>query len=106
MHNTSATPQVPTDLLTETELAARLKTSVASVRWMRRAGRLSFIKIAGNRKVRFAWSQVLEDLRATEVRASTHGGEAARQLTPTATNGGSPACGSAPLPVAAPGFGA
>ncbi|MBN8457327.1 MAG: helix-turn-helix domain-containing protein [Verrucomicrobia bacterium] len=94
----------PTQLFTESEVAARLKTTVASVRWMRRTGRLSFIKIAGNRKVRFAWSQVLEDLRATEVRASANGGAAARQLTPTATNGGSLARASTPLPVPAPGF--
>lgn len=36
---------------------------------MRRVGRLTFIKIAGNRKVRFSWPQVLEDLRACEVKA-------------------------------------
>jgi len=61
-----------TEILDESELAVRLKTSVASVRWMRRTGRISFIKIAGNRKVRFRWPQVLDDLRAAEVRASVH----------------------------------
>jgi hypothetical protein len=107
MHTTpSATPHDPAQLLTETELAARLKTSVASVRWMRRTGRLSFIKIAGNRKVRFDWSQVLQDLRATEVKASTHDGEAAGQLTTTTTNGGGSADASAPSPAADPVFSA
>jgi hypothetical protein len=69
------------EILDESELAARLKTSVASVRWMRRTGRISFIKIAGNRKVRFRWPKVLDDLRATEVSASIHDDERARQLT-------------------------
>jgi hypothetical protein len=86
MHNTAATPQAPTDLLTETELAARLKTSVASVRWMRRTGRLSFIKIAGNRKVRFIWHQILSDLRASEVRADSRVDERASQLADIASH--------------------
>jgi hypothetical protein len=74
MHSTSPdTTHAPTEFLTESEVAARLKTTVASVRWMRRAGRISFVKIAGNRKVRFLWPQVLEDLRAAEVRATTPG---------------------------------
>jgi hypothetical protein len=71
-----ATTRDQQELLTETEVAARLKTSVASVRWMRRTGRLGYIKIAGNRKVRFAWRQVLEDLRAAEVRATRRKGRA------------------------------
>jgi hypothetical protein len=71
MHSTSPdTAHDPTEFLTESEVAARLKTTVASVRWMRRTGRIGFVKIAGNRKVRFLWPQVLEDLRATEVRAT------------------------------------
>ena len=69
-----------TEILTQNELAVRLKTSVASIRWMRRTGRISFIKIAGNRKVRFRWPQVLDDLRAAEVRASVHDDERACQL--------------------------
>jgi hypothetical protein len=73
------------EILDESELAARLKTSVPSVRWMRRTGRISFIKIAGNRKVRFRWPQVLDDLRAAEVRASVHDDERARQLADIAT---------------------
>lgn len=68
------------ELLDEPELAARLKTTVASVRWMRRIGRISFIKIAGNRKVRFRWPQVLEDLRASEVPAAIREDDRARQL--------------------------
>jgi hypothetical protein len=80
MSNTSHTTLPLEEILDESELAVRLKTSVASVRWMRRTGRISFIKIAGNRKVRFRWPQVLEDLRASEVRASVHDDERARQL--------------------------
>jgi hypothetical protein len=86
------TAQDPAPLLTESELAAWLKTTVASVRWMRRTGRLSYLKIAGNRKVRFDRGQVLEDLRATEIRAHVHTDKQARRLTrrPT-TDGGSSA---------------
>ena len=83
------TAQDPAPLLTESELADWLKTTVASVRWMRRTGRLSYLKIAGNRKVRFDRRQVLEDLRASEVRASVHGDEQARRLTSAPTDGGS-----------------
>ena len=81
----------PAPLLTESELAAWLKTTVASVRWMRRTGRLSYLKIAGNRKVRFDRDQVLEDLRATEVRAHVHTDKQARRLTrrPTTDGAGS-----------------
>lgn len=58
------------DLIDEAEVARRLKTSVDSVRWMRRTRRLSYLKIAGNRKVRFIWPQVLAELRAAEVKGS------------------------------------
>jgi hypothetical protein len=94
-----------TQLFTESEVAARLKTTVASVRWMRRTGRLSFIKIAGNRKVRFAWPQVLEDLRATEVRASVHDDERARQLADLANHndGDAAECAAADLSREFPG---
>ncbi len=87
------------ELLDESELALRLKTSVASVRWMRRAGRLSYIKIAGNRKVRFRWPQVMEDLSAMEVRAAVNGDERARQLADLASENGEDAaeCASADL---------
>ena len=54
---------------------------------MRRGGRISYIKIAGNRKVRFRWPQVLDDLRATEVRASIHDDERASQLADIALTG-------------------
>lgn len=73
------------EILDESELALRLKTSAASVRWMRRTGRISFIKIAGNRKVRFRWPQILEDLRAAEVRATVHDDERLRQLADIAS---------------------
>lgn len=75
------------EILDESELAARLKTSVASVRWMRRTGRISFVKIAGNRKVRFRWPQVLDDLLAAEVRAAVHHDERAQQLADIAAHG-------------------
>ncbi|MEI6494174.1 MAG: hypothetical protein WCO94_16635 [Verrucomicrobiota bacterium] len=51
-----------THLLNEREVADRLGTSVDSVRWMRRKRRIRFIRIAGNRKVRFWWPHVMEDL--------------------------------------------
>ena len=91
------TAQDPAPLLTEAELAAWLKTTVASVRWMRRTGRLSYLKIAGNRKVRFDRGQVLEDLRFTEVRAHVHPDKQASRLTrrPT-TDGGSSAHSDTP----------
>lgn len=63
----SDTPSHP-EIIDEAELARRLKTSSHSVRWMRRSGRISFLKIAGNRKVRFVWPEVLDDLRANEIK--------------------------------------
>lgn len=74
------------EILDESDLATRLKTTVASIRWMRRAGRISFIKIAGNRKVRFSWHQVLLDLRASEVRADSRVDERSRQLADIAAS--------------------
>jgi hypothetical protein len=92
MHSTFPdTVHNPTEFLTESEVAARLKTTVASVRWMRRTGRIGFVKIAGNRKVRFLWPQVLEDLRAAEVRATAPDNERARQGTQGPAIGGSSA---------------
>lgn len=70
-------------LIDEAEVARRLKTSVDSVRWMRRTRRLSYIKIAGNRKVRFNWPQVLAELRATEVKSISR----AQQLADIAAHG-------------------
>lgn len=61
-----------THLLTESALAERLATSVPSVRTMRRMGRLRCVRLAGNRKVRFWWPQVMEDLALTRARASAH----------------------------------
>ena len=51
-----------THLLTECEVAERLSTTIDSIRWMRRKHKLRFVKIAGNRKVRFLWAEVLEDI--------------------------------------------
>ena len=56
-------------LLDEAALAERLGTTADSVEWLRRKRRISFIRIAGNRKVRFWWPQVLEDLKRFEVKA-------------------------------------
>ena len=71
MHSSPAdTPSHP-EIIDEAELARRLKTTSDSVRWMRRSGRISFLKIAGNRKVRFVWPQVLDELRANEVKKQT-----------------------------------
>lgn len=81
MPHTPHQPLQLEEILDESGLAVRLKTSVASIRWMRRSGRISFIKIAGNRKVRFRWPQILDDLRAAEVRASVHDDQRARQLS-------------------------
>ena len=57
-----------THLLTEDALAERLATSIGSVRTMRRKGRLRCVRLAGNRKIRFWWPQVLEDLSLTRAR--------------------------------------
>ncbi len=56
-------------LLDEAALAERLGTTPDSVEWLRRKRKISFIRIAGNRKVRFWWPQVLEDLKRFEVKA-------------------------------------
>ena len=74
------------EIIDEIELARRLKTTADSVRWMRRSGRISFLKIAGNRKVRFVWPEVLEELRAREVKARPTD-ERARQLADLASSG-------------------
>lgn len=62
----TATRRDLTHLLTEEDVAKRLGTTVDSVRWMRRKGRVRFIRIAGNRKVRFWWPHLMEDLSLTE----------------------------------------
>jgi hypothetical protein len=72
------------EFIDEAELALRLSTTVDSVRWMRRTRRLSYIKIAGNRKVRFIWPQVLAELRAAEVKGI---GSRVHQLTDIAAHG-------------------
>ena len=56
-------------LLDEAALAERLGTTPDSVEWLRRKRKISFIRIAGNRKVRFWWPQVLEDLKRLEIKA-------------------------------------
>lgn len=87
MHFSQADAPSHPELIDEAELARRLKTTVNSVRWMRRTGRISFLKIAGNRKVRFSWPQVLDDLRAFEAKAQAADDERARQLNDIAASG-------------------
>jgi len=60
--NPKATTRDLTHLLTEEEVAKRLGTTIDSVQWMRRKKRIRFIRIAGNRKVRFWWPHLMEDL--------------------------------------------
>lgn len=51
------------------DLAARLATTADGVRYLCRKRKISFIRIATNRKIRFWWPQVVEDLRRFEVNA-------------------------------------
>lgn len=88
MHFSQADAPSHPEIIDEAELAHRLKTTIHSVRWMRRTGRISFLKIAGNRKVRFSWPQVLKDLRACEVQAKAGAdAERARQLADITASG-------------------
>lgn len=66
----TATRRDLTHLLTEEDVAKRLGTTVDAVRWMRRKGRVRFIRIAGNRKVRFWWPHLMEDLALVEPNSS------------------------------------
>jgi hypothetical protein len=50
-------------------LATRLGMTVDQVVWLRRKRKISFIRLAGNRQVRFWWPQVVEDLRRLEFKA-------------------------------------
>jgi len=54
-------------LLDEPSVAERLGTTPDSIRWLRRTGKLRFIRL-GHNSVRFFWSQVIEDLKRLEVR--------------------------------------
>lgn|GEM_PF-5592822 len=49
-------------LLTEREVAQRHSTTVDAVRWMRRKKQIRFLRIAGNRGIRFWWPHLMEDL--------------------------------------------
>ena len=51
------------------DLAARLATTPDGVRWLCRKRKISFIRLATNRKIRFWWPQVVEDLRRFEIKA-------------------------------------
>ncbi len=83
----SHSPTTSSDnFIDEAQLACRLGTSVHSVRWMRRTRRISYIKLGGNRKVRFIWDQVLKDLRAGEVSACSSD-DRAQQLADIAAHG-------------------
>lgn len=86
----SHSPTTSSDnFIDEAQLACRLGTSVHSVRWMRRTRRISFIKLGGNRKVRFIWDQVVKDLREREITSvsPSRSNDRARALADIAESG-------------------
>ena len=56
-------------MLDQAGLAERLGMTVDQVVWLRRKRKVSFIRLAGNRQVRFWWPQVVQDLRRLELKA-------------------------------------
>ena len=56
-------------LLNEAQLCERLGMTPDSVEWLRRRRKISFIRVAGNRQIRYWWPQIVEDLRRFEVKA-------------------------------------
>lgn len=56
-------------MLTPQGLCERLGLTADQVVWLRRKRKISFIRLAGNRGVRFWWPQVVTDLRRLEVKA-------------------------------------
>lgn len=56
-------------LLDAATLAERLGLTLHQVKWLRRKRKISFIRLAGNRQVRFWWPQVVKDLHRFEVKA-------------------------------------
>jgi hypothetical protein len=70
MNNATPAPHLPEPVfLNSEELAARLGITLDSLVWLRRKRKISFIRMAGNRNVRFWWPQVVEDLRRLEIKA-------------------------------------
>ena len=63
------TEKIDAVMLDYAGLAARLGMTVDQVVWLRRKRKISFIRLAGNRQVRFWWPQVVEDLRRLELKA-------------------------------------
>jgi len=56
-------------MLSQLGLASRLGMTVDQVIWLRRKRKISFIRLAGNRQIRFWWPQVVADLRRLEIKA-------------------------------------
>ena len=63
-------PETPDAVMLDCKgLCERLNLTPDQVAWLRRKRRISFIRLAGNRPVRFWWPQVVQDLRRFEVKA-------------------------------------
>ena len=70
MNSATPAPHLPEPVfLNSEEVAARLGITLDSLVWLRRKRKISFIRMAGNRNVRFWWPQVVEDLRRLEIKA-------------------------------------
>ena len=66
----NALPETPEAvMLDQKALGERLDLTIDQVVWLRRKRKISFIRLAGNRQVRFWWPQVVQDLRRFEVKA-------------------------------------
>jgi hypothetical protein len=57
------------NLLDAAGLAKRLGMSIHQVKRLRRKRRISFIRVAGERSVRFWWPQAVQDLHRFEIKA-------------------------------------
>ena len=62
--------ETPDPVMLDTKgLCARLGVTADQVAWLRRKRRISYIRLVGNRPVRFWWPQVVADLRRFEIKA-------------------------------------
>ncbi len=63
-------PETPDAVMLDQKgLGERLGFTIDQVVWLRRKRKISFIRLAGNRQVRFWWPQVVADLRRLEIKA-------------------------------------
>ena len=70
MNNATTAPHLPEPVfLNSEEVGARLGITLDSLVWLRRKRKISFIRMAGNRNIRFWWPQVVEDLHRLEIKA-------------------------------------